>query len=157
MFDTILWARDGSPYDDAAVTAVIELCERYGSAVRIVHVVHPSHSLAEDEDSQRVVDKLKAQTRALRRRGVNASLHVIRGAVGSPIRHIMHTAAAIAPDLFVVTTHGRHPQSAPAPATVTEQLLAAGICPVFVVGSSARASARARVSGERIRSTTAPA
>ena len=140
MFDTILWASDGSLRGDDAVSPVRELCELYGSALRIVHVARPG-SLQETE---RPIDKLKAQATALRRQGINASLYVIRGASGPPGHTILQTVWAVSPDLVVLGGQQDRPGSRPAPDSVTQQLVAAGICPVFVVCGSARASARAR-------------
>lgn len=140
MFDTILWASDGSRRGDEAVSPVRDLCVRYGSALRIVHVADAGC----DPEGERTIDKLKAQATALRRQGISASLHVIRGATGSPASMILQTAGALSPDLLVLTGGAGGSPSPPSGDSVTQQLVGAGICPVLVVCGSARASARAR-------------
>lgn len=134
MFDTILWACDGSRRDDEAISHVRDLCDRHGSLLRIVHVAGPDDSPQGGPAAQRVIDTLKARSTALRDQGVRASLHVIRGATGSPAWHILQTMAAVAPDLLVVTAPGR--RSTPSPSTVTTQLVAAACCPVLVICGS---------------------
>jgi hypothetical protein len=87
MFDAIVWASDGSAHDDRSLSVVREICERYSSSLRIVHVVErlpaascPGLDVHACED--RTVAKLKARTSALRRHGIRASLHVVRGSLG---------------------------------------------------------------------------
>ncbi|MGA9856402.1 MAG: universal stress protein [Solirubrobacteraceae bacterium] len=147
MFDTILWANDGSRRADEALSPVRELCERYRSALRIVHVASSGQSAQERAATERVIDKLKAQTTAMRRQGLNASLHVIRGATGSPAPHLLRTAHDITPDLMIVSHREGAPRAGGLSDSVAHQLLASGACPVLVVRGSARASARARAGG----------
>ena len=134
MFNTILWATDGSSCSDDALGIVRGLCERSGSTLRVVHVVQQlggEHFLIPDED--RVIAKLKAQTSALRRHGIDASLHVIRGAVGSPAGHIADTARAVDADLIVVGVRGRSALASVLLGSVTLRLLTIARCPVLVI------------------------
>lgn len=147
MFDSILWATDGSPGADQSLGRVRELCERYGSSLRIVHVVHqlgcqnlPGPNVLADEN--RVIAKLKAQTSSLRRHGINASLHVIRGATGSPARHIADMARATDAELIVLGVRGRSPVEAVLSGSVTCRLLATAPCPVLVVPAPRRVDVR---------------
>jgi nucleotide-binding universal stress UspA family protein len=139
MFDTILWATDGSSRCDRSLVRVREMCEEYGSSLRVVHVV-PEFGLGRisadvHPHEDRTIAKLKAQTSALRRHGINASLHVIRGAHGCRARHIADTARMIDAQLIIVATRGRLPLAEAIHRDVTQQLLTRSPCPVFVVPS----------------------
>jgi nucleotide-binding universal stress UspA family protein len=128
MFDTIVWATDGSPRSDAAFGYVRDACERHGSSLRIVHVARP---LAGSGD--REIAKLKAMTSSLRRHGVNASLHVVRGAIGSPAPHIAELARMADAGLVIVTSRGRCPLLGAVAGSVTQRLLADAPCPVLIL------------------------
>jgi nucleotide-binding universal stress UspA family protein len=138
MFDTILWATDGSSCADHALGRVCAICERYCSTLRVVHVVQrhggrrrPAVPGGTLED--RVIAKLKAQTSALRGHGINASLHVIRGAAGSPACHILEIARTVDADLVIVSSRGRSPLHAGLTGSVTQQLITEAACPVLVL------------------------
>ena len=112
MFDTIVWASDGSARDEQSLPVVREICARYDSSLRIVHVVErlpgpPLPGLDVHAYEDRLVAKLKARTSALRRRGINASLHVIRGAVGQTADHIAEVAVAVDAQLIIAGGRGR--------------------------------------------------
>lgn len=140
MFDTILWAADGSARDDRSLPLVHDLCERYASSLRIVHVVErlpgpPLPGLDVHAYEDRTVAKLKARTSALRRHGINASLHVIRGAVGQTADHIAEIAVAGDAQLIVAGARGRSAWEGALLASVTQRLLAVAPCPVLVLPS----------------------
>jgi nucleotide-binding universal stress UspA family protein len=132
MFGTIVWANDGSSRSDAAYGRVRDLCERHGSSLRIVHVARP---LAAGRDHQ--IAKLKALTLALRRHGVNASLHVVRGAIGSPAPHIAEVARMAGAGLVIVTSRGRSPLTGAIAGSVTQRLLGGAPCPVLILTPAA--------------------
>ena len=163
MFNTILWATDGSPCSDDALGTVRQLCERYASSLRIVHVVQQlggAHITGPDliPNEDRVIAKLKAQTSALRRHEIDASLHVIRGAFGSPAGHIADTARAVDADLIVVGVRGRSALESVLLGSVTLRLLTIARCPVLVVPASAagtRRTATHRAGGVRRTAVTA--
>ena len=147
MFNTILWATDGSSCSDDALGTVRQLCERYGSSLRIVHVVQQlggEHFNGPDviPDEGRVIAKLKAQTSGLRRHEIDASLHVIRGAVGQPAGHIAEMARVVDADLIVVGAHGRSALASLLLGSVTLRLLTIAQCPVLVVPASVRDTRR---------------
>lgn len=137
---TVVWATDGSAQSVAASGLVREVCEREESALRIVHIA-PVVSTQADE---RGVAALKALTRSLRRHGVNASLHVVRGAIGAPAGHIADVAGMVDADLVILTTRGRSPLVGAVAGSVTQGLVACAPCPVLVLPAavvSARAAA----------------
>jgi len=137
LFNTILWASDGCADDRQVVNYVSELCDHYCSELRIVHIVQtilpePMPQFELHEGEERAIAWLKVSTRALRLQGVDASLHVVRGAVGSPAPAIVQVAAAVDADLIVVHAHGRRPIGTAA------RLLASSACPLLVLGGASK-------------------
>jgi nucleotide-binding universal stress UspA family protein len=64
MFDTIVWASDGSVRGDRSLPVVREICARYADSLRIVHVVErlpgrPLLGVDVHACEDRVVAKLK--------------------------------------------------------------------------------------------------
>lgn len=140
MFDTIVWATDGSVRDDQSLPVVRDLCAGYASSLRIVHVVErlpgpPIPGLDVHAYEDRLVAKLKAGTSALRRHGINASLHVIRGAVGQTADHVAAVAVASDAQLIIAGGRGRSACEGAVLGSVTQRLLAVAPCPVLVVPS----------------------
>lgn len=133
MFGTIVWATDGSARSDAAHGYVREVCEHLGSKLCIVHVARP---LAPGR-GDREIAKLKAMTSSLRRHGVNASLHVVRGAIGSPAPHIADVARMAGAGLVIVASRGRSPLLEAVAGSVTQRLLAEAPCPVLILPPAA--------------------
>lgn len=141
MFDTIVWASDGSVRDDRSLPVVREICECYSSSLRIVHVVErlpaascPGLDVHACED--RTVDKLKARCSALRRHGISASLHVVRGSLGQTADHIAEIAAAGDAQLIIAGARGRSAWAGAMLGSVTQRLLAVAPCPVLVIPCS---------------------
>ncbi len=135
MFSTVVWATDGSRASLADAHLVRETCERYASRLRIVHVA-PALPTAADE---RRIAALKALSSSLRRHGVDASLHVVRGAIGSPAPHIAEVARMSHAGLLIVGTRGRSPVVSAVAGSVAQRLLAQAPCPVLVVPVAAAA------------------
>jgi nucleotide-binding universal stress UspA family protein len=129
MFLTIVWATDGSASSVAAAHFVRDACERYDSDLRIVHV---ASRLSTQADERRIA-KLKAVSASLRRRGIRASLHVVRGALGSPAPRIVEVARMAHADLVIVTTRGRSPIVTAVAGSTTLALIAEAPCPVLAL------------------------
>ena len=128
VFGTILWAADGSTPSDAAHDYVRDTCESRGSTLRIVHVARPLGGA----EGERRIAKLKATTSSLRRRGVDASLHVVRGAIRSPADQIAAVARMVDADLVLVSARGRSPAVGALAGSVTQRLLTEAPCPVLI-------------------------
>jgi nucleotide-binding universal stress UspA family protein len=137
VFDTIIWATDGSDLDHQTLGCVRDLSDHPGTSLLIVYVARgfggqPSVP-AEGGREERRIAGLKARTSALRRHGINASLHVIRGAYGPPSRPIADLAEAVHADLMIVGGRARSVAADLAPGSVTPRLIARAPCPVLVV------------------------
>lgn len=135
-FTTILWASDGRRNDHQIVDYVGALCDHYCCELRIVHVVQtilpePMPQFQVHEGEERAIAWLKARTRGLRLQGVDASLHVVRGVVGSAAPAIVEMAEAVDADLVVLHAHARRPIGSIGTAA---RLLATSPCPLLLLG-----------------------
>jgi nucleotide-binding universal stress UspA family protein len=135
LFSKILWASEGHGDERQAARCVHELCDRYCCELWIVHVVptilpEPLPQLELHGGEERAIAGLKARTRALRRQGVDASLQVIRGVVGSPAPAIAQVAAAVDADLIVLQAHDRRATDS---IGIAARLLASSPCPVLLL------------------------
>lgn len=154
LFNRIVWASDGRADEDdfQVVRYVRELCDRYCCELWIVHVAptilsEPMPQLELHGGEERTIAGLKAQTRTLRRQGVAASLHVIRGAVGSPAPAIAQVAAAVDADVIVLQAHEWRPVGAIGTAA---RLLASAPCPLLLFrGEENAAGSRRPANGHR--------
>jgi nucleotide-binding universal stress UspA family protein len=160
MFKTIVCATDGSANADRALAYARELAETFESSLRVVHIVEKvaggrlgDRDTYLDEDT--TLAKLRSQTSQLRRHGVDASPHVIRGAAGQPARQIAGTAGDVGAELVIVGSRGRSPVTGALLGSVTQRLLHIATCPVLVVPS--RSPAAGEPAHARDRATSADA
>jgi nucleotide-binding universal stress UspA family protein len=144
MFETIVWATDGSELADRALEQVRELAEVHGSRIVAVHAnevltgrAGGAPVLADEPD---IREKLESQVEELRAAGFDAELEVCTGTehVATLVERAAWTVDA---DLIVVGTHGRG-----AIATAVMGSVARGLChtshrPVLVVPPAVRATA----------------
>ena len=129
MFSSIVWATDGSAASLAGTRFVRETCGHHSSRLRIVHV---APALCTAADARRIA-RLKALTSSSRRHGIDASLHVVRGAIGSPAPHIAEVARMSQAGLVIVGTRGRSPVISAVAGSVAQRLLAEAPCPLLVL------------------------
>lgn len=156
LFSRILWASEGHGDERQAVRCVHELCDRYCCELWIVHVVpailpEPMPQLELHGGEERAIAGLKARTRSLRGLGVDASLQVIRGVVGSPAPAIAQVAAAVDADLIVAQAHERSVD----PLGTVARLLASSPCPVLLFRGAADAGQRSAQAHRSTRSRVA--
>jgi nucleotide-binding universal stress UspA family protein len=143
MFETIVWATDGSELADNALVQVRELAEIHGSRIVVVHAnevltgrAGGAPVLADEPD---IREKLESQVEELRAAGFDAELEVCTGT--EQVATLVERAAwTVDADLIVVGTHGRG-----AIATAVMGSVARGLChtshrPVLVVPPAVRAT-----------------
>lgn len=135
MFKTILCASDGSAYGERAIAFAVELADVPAGSLRVVHVAAKlPGGMDVNADEERRIAKLKLRVAALRRHGVSASLHVIRGArVGDVPRLIAETAEAVGADVIIVGPRGSSPLGGMTRRSLTARLLAVARRPVLAV------------------------
>jgi nucleotide-binding universal stress UspA family protein len=152
MFDTIVWATDGSELADNALEHVRKLAEIHGSRIVAVHgnELLPGRfggaPLYADEPDIR--EKLESQVEELRRAGFDATLDIRTG--GQPVATLVERAAEdVGADLIVVGTHGRAGVTAAVMGSVARALCHVSRRPLLVVPPVRRAE-RSRDGAERL-------
>ncbi len=137
MFETIVWATDGSELADRALSLVTELARVHGAKVVAVHaneIVSGRLSgapLLADEEALHA--KIGAQAAALRDGGLTAEVTVVGRARTAVAELIVEAATAISADLIVVGTHGRGVAAGAILGSVANDLLRLSDCPILVV------------------------
>jgi nucleotide-binding universal stress UspA family protein len=145
MFETIVWATDGSELADRALPLVTDLARANGSKIVAVHAnellvgrfISGAPVLA-DEDELRA--KVEQQVDELREAGFTAELVVESGVRHSTAELIAAAAAECEADLIVVGTHGRGAATTALLGSVAKELLHVARCPVLVVTPDRRES-----------------
>ncbi|MBV8479961.1 MAG: universal stress protein [Actinobacteria bacterium] len=139
MFDTIVWATDGSPLAEKALPLVTELAELHGSKVVAVHAneVLPGRlggqpMLADEDDLTATIERRVAE---LCEKGISAELEVRTGVRGVA-ELIADAAYDCGAELIVISTHGRGASASALLGSVSRRLLHAADCPVLVVTPS---------------------
>jgi nucleotide-binding universal stress UspA family protein len=155
MFETIVWATDGSELADRALEFVQELGETHGSRIVAVHANElltgrfgGAPVLADEPD---IRQKLESQVEELRAAGRDATLVVRSG--GQHVATLVEAAAdEVGADLIVVGTHGRGNVTAALMGSVARGLCHESRRPVLVVPPAHSAEAS---NDEAARLTTA--
>ena len=144
MFETIVWATDGSELADNALVQVRELAEIHGSRIVAVHAnevltgrAGGAPLLADEPD---IREKLESQVEELRAAGFDAELEVCTGTehVATLVERAAWTVDA---DLIVVGTHGRGTVASAVMGSVARGLCHTSRRPVLVVPPAVRATA----------------
>jgi nucleotide-binding universal stress UspA family protein len=154
MFETIVWATDGSELADRALLQVMELARVHHARIVAVHANELLYGrfggapLLADEPELRA--KIEKQVVELRDAGFDVELELPTG--GSDVAALVAKAAEAADaDLIVVGTHGHGGLAAAVLGSVARGLLHTAHCPVLAVPPR-RATA---ATGERETATTA--
>ena len=145
MFETIVWATDGSELADRALSLVTELAAVHGAKVVAVHAneivsgrLSGAPLLADEEALQA---KIGAQAAALRDAGLTAEVTVVGRARTAVAELIVEAATAVAADLIVVGTHGRGVAAGAILGSVAHDLLRLSACPILVVTAASEPAA----------------
>ncbi len=139
--DKILVPTDFSPQSDAALGYAVDLAERIGHRVILLHTLGPStvplldgaiipsaHELVERvADASEQIDALR---RRFDRAGVSIEAKVVQGA---PAEEIVRFADAERCDLIVMGTHGRSGLARIALGSVAERVVRAATIPVLTI------------------------
>jgi nucleotide-binding universal stress UspA family protein len=150
MFESIVWATDGSAAADRALPYAKELVEQAHGKLAVVHVKElmigraGGYPVFGDEDE--IEARIRVQVDELQHEGLDASLEVVTTA-GSHVAHLIADAAAEAgADAIVVGTRGHGPIAGLLLGSVTQRLLHIAHCPVIAVPDRDRPK---RQAGER--------
>lgn len=136
MFETIVWATDGSELADAALPYVIDVAREHRSRIVAVHAAegrfgrYGGAPLLPDEPELR--GKIERQVEGLREAGFDALLE-LPDEEGGLAHAIAEAAEKVGADLIVVGTHGHGAIAAALLGSVARGLLHAAHCPVLAV------------------------
>ncbi|MGZ4360501.1 MAG: universal stress protein [Gaiellaceae bacterium] len=137
MFETIVWATDGSELADRVLPLVAELAGDYGSRVVAVHAnevlsgrLAGTPRYADEPDLRR---KIAHQVGQLRQSGLHAELRVETSSRQGVVELIAAAAGEERATLIVLGTHGRSGMAAAVMGSVARGLLRVAPCPVLAV------------------------
>jgi nucleotide-binding universal stress UspA family protein len=109
MFDTIVWATDGSELSEGALPLVKELARLHDSRIVAVHADalltgrFGGAPVLADEDDLRV--QLREQVEELKQEGFDAELRIKIAPMSAPAQILVEAARELDADLIVVATH----------------------------------------------------
>lgn len=137
MFDTIVWASDGSEHADRALDYARALAEAGSGRVVALHVneitVGRSAGYPVQIDEDEIETKIQKQAEELRAAGVDATYRQNGAAAGGAAHAIADVAAEENADVVVVGTRGQGPLAGLLLGSVTHRLLHVAPCPVLAV------------------------
>lgn len=144
MFETIVWATDGSELADSALDTVLGLARQHDSRIVAVH----ANELLKGRfggvpllsDEPELVAKITDQVTELRKLGLSAELNVVNGTHDVP-ELIAKAAREVDADLIVVGTHGWGGFRSAVLGSVARGLLHAAFCPVLAIPPETRVPA----------------
>ena len=146
MFETIVWATDGSELADRALPYVTELAKTHHAKIVAVHANELLHGryggapVLADEPELRA--KVEQQVLELREQGFDVELELPTGGHDVPVL-IVKAAEAVGADVIVVGTHGHGPIASAVLGSVAKGLLHHAHCPVLAVPPGVREPAHA--------------
>ena len=142
QFRHIMAPTDFSEYSKQAVTSALELAQKFGAKLTILHVIElppypvegyapPSVTATFLEDLERQAAQDLAQ---IVPEAESAGVEVARViAVGTPYRKIIETAEAEQVDLIVMATAGRTGFSHLVMGSIAERVVRTATCPVLTI------------------------
>ena len=136
MFDTIVWATDGSPQADRALEVAKTLAHDHAASLVVVHVVQhyaTETGLAVYPDEDRVKAKLEQTVRQLSEDGFRPSLRIVDHVGPQPAHEIADIAREEGADVIVMGTRGHGPIAGLLLGSVVMRLLHVASCPVVAV------------------------
>jgi nucleotide-binding universal stress UspA family protein len=139
MFNTIVWATDGSENADKALLVAKALAGENRGSLVVVHIVErytTKTGLAVYADEEQVEAKLKKVVEELSGEGLTATLKIVDHVGPQPAHEIADLAREVGADLIVVGTRGHAALSGLLLGSVTMRLLHVAPCPVLVVPTS---------------------
>jgi nucleotide-binding universal stress UspA family protein len=136
MFNTIVWATDGSENANRALPVAKALLGQDGASLVVVHVVQrfaTETGLAVHADEELVKEGLQRKVEELSKEGFNATLRIVNHIGPQPAHEIADVAREVGADLIVVGTRGHMPIAGLLLGSVALRLLHVTPCPVLAV------------------------
>ncbi len=137
MFETVIWASDGSETADRALPYAKALAEGPGRRLVAFHcdeiLTGRSGGWPVLADEDEVLAKLRQQVEELRSEGIDAALEVATSPAPGAAHELVRLAGEIGADAIVVGTRGRSSVSGLLLGSLTHRLLHVAPCPVLAV------------------------
>jgi nucleotide-binding universal stress UspA family protein len=141
MFETILWATDGSDVAARALPHALELAEPAHAKLFVVHIREifvgrgGGYPVLADETELR--ERIADQVSELRSDGVDATFIIRTCTSGHAAKTIAEVAEEVDADLIVVGTHGYGRIAGLLLGSTSQALLKTGVCPVLAIPTGA--------------------
>jgi nucleotide-binding universal stress UspA family protein len=157
MFETIVWATDGSENSDRALPYARELASREGARLVVVHIneVFPAHyaaGLPVRADENDIRAKVERQAAELATDGIQVETKIAVVAGAGVARMIADASRDADADLLVAGTRGHGALAGLLVGSVTQRLLHIAPCPVLAVPA---AHVRERAGSAEVATATA--
>jgi len=136
MFDRIVVAVDGSPQSSKTIPFGVDLAQKYGSAVTVVHVREHARYEGSDVDFGPPItaeDLVNGVVAMFREAGVEAKGEIRRVSPGNTPEQIVEIANAVNADLIVMGTRGMTEWKSLMLGGVANKVLHHATCPVLLV------------------------
>ena len=137
MFETVIWATDGSEAADAALPFAKSLAEGEGRKLVVVHCKEllrgPAGGYPMYADEDELQTKIRHQADELRSEGLDVTLRIETGAAPGAAHMIADVARRFGADVVVVGTRGHNAIGGLLLGSVTQRLLHISPCPVLAV------------------------
>ena len=138
MFETIVWATDGSESAQRAFPYAQELASRNGARLHAVHVVPVfdggrASGLPVNADEGDIQAQISAQVGKAREEGLEIAFETVRARAGHLPDAIAEFAESVEADVVVVGTRGHSPVAGVLLGSVAQGLLHTVRCPVLAV------------------------
>jgi nucleotide-binding universal stress UspA family protein len=137
MFETVIWATDGSDFADRALPYAMGLADGQDKKLVAVHaeelIVGRAGGYPVYADDDELEAKIRRQVEDIRAHGVDASLEFVACAAPNAAHVITDVAVDVGADVIVVATRGHGPVAGLLHGSVTQRLLHIAPCPVLVV------------------------
>lgn len=136
MFERILLAVDGSPKSEKTIVIALDMAERYGSAVTIVHIREYERYEGSDVDlgppipAEELVNDVLSR---FRDKGIEAHGEIRRVTYGNTPEQIVEVAEAAAADLIVLGSRGMSEWKSLMLGGVANKVVQHATCPVLLV------------------------
>ena len=136
MFERILVAVDGSPKSEKTILIALDLADRYGSAVTIVHVREYERYEGSDVDmgppipAEELVDDVLTR---FRDKGIEAHGEIRRASSGDTPEQIVEIARTAEAELIVLGSRGMSEWKSLLLGGVANKVVQHATCPVLLV------------------------
>ena len=136
MFKRILVAVDGSPKSERTIAIGLDLAQRYGSSVMIVHVREYERYEGDDVDlgppipADELVDQVVARFRA---QGIETTGEIRRVSPGETPQQIVEAAEAADSELIVLGSRGMSELKSLVLGGVANKVVHLAPCPVLLI------------------------